>query len=73
MNIIRVGQGQTTSSKDTRWYIWNWSRDEREDAIQFALKTSKKIFISHSGCVYQEVTVDQLRKMDLKPKIIKET
>lgn len=73
MKTIRVGQGHTTSSKDTRWYLWNEIQDEREDAIQFALKTGKKIFISHYGCTYQEVTIDQLRKMDLKPKIIKET
>ena len=73
MNTIRVGYGHTLSSKDTRWYLWNWSQDEREEAIQFALKTGKKIFISQCGCVYKEVTVDQLRKMDLYPKTIKES
>ena len=72
MNTILVGPGQTTSSKDTHWFIWDWWRDEREDAIQCALKTGKKIFISQYGRVYREVTIDQLRKMDLKPQIIKE-
>lgn len=63
--VIRVGEGQSESGKvldwDTHWYNLN----NKKEAIQYALDTNRKIYISKNKQKYIEITIDKLLKYEI--------
>lgn len=69
MITIKVGEGRSSSGKildgGTQWYTYNSKEniDERYDAIEYALKTNRNIYISNCNKAYRKVTSEQLMKL----------
>lgn len=61
MVTIRIGAGRTKYGKildrDTEWY----TLEQKEHAINAAIRTGKKIYISDKRQPYQEITLEELR------------
>lgn len=67
--IIRVGEGQTSTGKIldrfTRWYTYNKNDgiDERKEAIEYAVDTGRRIYISGNNKKYRETNPGKLMNM----------
>lgn len=69
--IIRIGDGQTASGKildiNTEYYYYTtkgpYKRDERQDAIEAAIRTSKDIYISRSNRAYYQISLEELKNL----------
>jgi hypothetical protein len=63
MVTIRIGAGRTKYGKildrDTEWY----TLEQKEHAINAAIRTGKKIYISDKRQPYQEITLEELRNL----------
>lgn len=63
MITIRIGDGRTKYGKildrDTTWYTYN----QKEHAIEAAISTGKKIYISEKGRAYVEISLENLRNL----------
>lgn len=63
MTTIRIGAGRSKYGKildrDTKWY----TLEQKEHAIECAVETGKKIYISEKGSAYKEITLKELRNL----------
>lgn len=63
MVTIRIGAGRTRYGKildrNTEWYTF----EQKEHAINAAIRTGKKIYISDERQPYQEITLEELRNL----------
>lgn len=63
MVTIRIGAGRTKYGKildrNTEWYTF----EQKEHAINAAIRTGKKIYISDERHPYQEITLEELRNL----------
>ena len=63
MTTIRIGEGRSKYGKildrNTEWYTYA----QKEHAIEAALRTGKKIYISEKRNPYTEITLEQLKAL----------
>ena len=64
MFVIKVGLGQSPSGKILDWATQYYSDyDEIKDAIEYARKTGKPMFISFNKRKYRPITEEKLLKL----------
>ena len=69
--IIRIGDGQSASSKildrNTEYYHYitkgRYKCDERQEAIEAAIRTNKNIYISKSNRAYYKISLEELKNL----------
>lgn len=69
--IIRIGDGQTASGKilDSKTEYYHYAKkgrylaDERQDAIEAAIRTGKNIWISASNRAYHKISLEELKNL----------
>ena len=61
MTTIRIGAGRTKYGKildrETEWY----TIEQKQHAIDAAIRTGKKIYVAEKGQAYREITLNELK------------